>query len=647
MSRVRLALAVVSHSSQVRAVDRAMRSHGASNVVLVSENRLPKKGIPSGVRMQVFSDYVSKRESRSLHRCKLMKCGLIADEIVKDAAAGDTHLAMLLGCLMPEFQTRHVDLILRSILAISRALEAERPEEVWITATSRWSSPGVPRFPGSEPSPLDYSAVLTTIAARVAALNLVPIRWLPATLSEVICYGAARWLRPHLETVSQMVYWLRKASARWTRLSGESGPDKAGICFFVQARVHGERLSPVASLIGDKRSIFFRDRSLSGSSAKVDLGTYDYPFVDFYGFVSQIARSRQYQRQVHRNVKERGFSERKDVFRYLGVYFGDLLEESFYAYLGLLPDVLAYANSASQAVKWLEPTVWVMAHPRSRACQAILRICHRNQIPTLVVQHGFTSPLDYSVPVFASRIAVMGKQTADILESYGVPNLRISVTGVAVDKGSDRGRYSAGTGSGSCVQLRTGYPTVLVASNPDLASDPSADYAEQVSRQLGVNVILKLHPLASAAQYREYFRTRYSGSDVKIIQDIDFASLLSVSDVLVGGESTTVIEAMSSGVPAILNESAFESVYTDYAWCATSPAECVLMVRRVLPGGIDRNAYVEWQRSSATDFIMDTEGASRIVDVIDYLSRGSWGPDLDTPTSFCPSGGCSRGVAVR
>lgn len=638
MSKPGLALAVVSHESQIRAVAKALRVQHASRVVIISEDRMSRSLTPSGVRMQVFADYVPGSELKHLHYDKLVRCGLIADEIVKKVADGDTQLSTLLGCLMPEFQTRHIDLILRSILSISRAIAVEKPDEIWITSAAKWMFPGVPRFPGSEPPPLDYSLVVSIVAARVADLNAVSIRWLPATLTEVAHYSIARWFRPCLEAINQLVYWAQKAPARWPSPQPSPSSSRGAVCFFVQARVHGERLSPIAEVYGREHSVFLRDRSLSGSRANRNLGMHDYSFVDIRGFLTQVQRSRRYKRIARRNIDRSGFMQMKGIFSYLGVDFGDILEEALYSYLGLLPDVLAYIDATDRALRWFEPVVWVTAHPRSRACQAILRVCHGRQIPTVVVQHGLTSPLDYSAPVFASRIAVMGKQTADLLESYGVPRSRISVTGMSVEEEVRHGEYSDRIGANVCPALRTGLPTVLVASELDPEMDPSADYAEAISRDLGVNVILKLHPLASAVQYGNYIHAKYPRSRVRIMQDISFASLLRASSVLIGGESTTVIEAMIAGVPAILNKNASESVYAEYAWCASSPEEAVAMVRRLLPGGVDRGSYIDWQRAGVQYFISGNDGASRVAEMIRFLSRTGWQQEYDTPASFCPSG---------
>jgi hypothetical protein len=159
----------------------------------------------------------------------------------------------------------------------------------------------------------------------------------------------------------------------------------------------------------------------------------------------------------------------------------------------------------------------------------------------------FISKLETDIIPFPDRVVTNGKYTRDLFVESGYPAKKV-VQGGAV-------RYTYLLESKISARHREGSPVVLVT--PSIGMFEAMELIWKVLKAFehrnDYRVLIKCHPDMPFERISEHLRIKLP--DHFTVSDSPFADLLKGSDVLIYTYSTTCIEAIASGIPAVHVES--------------------------------------------------------------------------------------------
>jgi glycosyltransferase involved in cell wall biosynthesis len=199
----------------------------------------------------------------------------------------------------------------------------------------------------------------------------------------------------------------------------------------------------------------------------------------------------------------------------------------------------------------------------------LLAAARERSIPVYEFQHGFITRnrMDYIVdPVFSAKrarlaipagIMVFGNYFKRLLLKSGFWNDReIVVIGSAVVEAARRETVFA---------LPAGTVSVLLTTQPSMYRE-TTDFLEGLAKAMppGVTVTFRLHPLEPAAQRAWYESVAAANTAFSIDSSPTFFSALRDRHMVVSYFSTTLLEALAIGIPAVsLSTGAFRNGLND------------------------------------------------------------------------------------
>jgi len=244
--------------------------------------------------------------------------------------------------------------------------------------------------------------------------------------------------------------------------------------------------------------------------------------------------------------------------------------------LSLAIFLLSRVPSVIQAIEFYER---FFAAARARAVMTVCdTICHeylmtvaarRAGVLTYTNLHGDPAVLFNLIPVASDRVFVWGERSRDHLVRNGVPPEKVLMSGnpkfdSAFSHYLPR-RREIRAELERLHGLEPGRPIVTylssgLLSTPELTESASFDLLRSFLRALTggaagarANVVVKLHPTSdSPTLYRKWIEGLGGGLKVALLQKEDLFEVLAVTGIAVTFHSTTGLEAIGFGIPALV-----------------------------------------------------------------------------------------------
>lgn len=226
----------------------------------------------------------------------------------------------------------------------------------------------------------------------------------------------------------------------------------------------------------------------------------------------------------------------------------------------LLRDAAAWvghAAAAHEALAAYRPQVVVGTHVYGAPIAPLIVAATRQGLPTVCLQHGVIGPRYLALPALPySEQLLFGDYPAQILRQTCPPQTRLTVTGhclydVAEAPAQPRPEVLA---------LREGYRGLVVLCtqfNEDVYYQAHGWWLAEVAeacRQLGVRLVLKLHPSDSPANLQRYETVLRPGDASVLLAPHGrwpLSELLAACDLMVTRDSTVVFEANLLDKPSL------------------------------------------------------------------------------------------------
>ena len=312
-------------------------------------------------------------------------------------------------------------------------------------------------------------------------------------------------------------------------------------------------------------------KALLGKYTKRNGGAFDYIPCNVHGLVR---KSRAFEEQ--KTKLQDSLFKIMDDWSYDGVFFGDWLKNK-YQY-GLAPEVIdaTYHFSMNQK-RYLErfQPVFVLAQ-YSRMSTAVLgELCQLKKIPSMMIPHGTFAPTtdEYSKKEWAENalglintpyqyVALQTPLAQEFISEVPVKSQPV-ITGPLLfgrenrpscDTNVLRRKYASDSEK---IVLHAGTPKyrsgtrLLNYETLDEYVDGIVSLANVVSQIEGVRLIIRFRPIDGLTPEELKTLLPKCGSYL-IASDGDFASYLSIADLLVSFSSTTMEEALQNNIPVLL-----------------------------------------------------------------------------------------------
>jgi hypothetical protein len=261
---------------------------------------------------------------------------------------------------------------------------------------------------------------------------------------------------------------------------------------------------------------------------------------------------------------------------YDGVFFGDWLKNK-YKY-GLAPEVIDatyhFSMNQNRYLERFQPVFVLSQH--SRMSTAVLgELCQLKKIPSMIIPHGTFAPItdEYSKKEWAENalglintpyqyVALQTPMAQEFISENPVKSQPV-ITGPLLfgrgnrpscDTNALRRRYASDSEK---IVLHAGTPKyrsgtrLLNYETLDEYVDGIVSLANVVSQLEGVRLIIRFRPIDGLTPEELKTLLPKCGSYF-IAPDGDFASYLSIADLLVSFSSTTIEEALQNNIPVLL-----------------------------------------------------------------------------------------------
>lgn len=192
---------------------------------------------------------------------------------------------------------------------------------------------------------------------------------------------------------------------------------------------------------------------------------------------------------------------------------------------------------------------------------AVTKAAGEKGIPNFTLQHGV--PEVMFTPVHSDRIFVWGEKSRQDLLRLGVPPEKIVISGCPLLdeaaakckasapslRASFRARHPRGNSSGRLV--------TYIATNLGNREERALLAAFAATWNLGILPVVRLKPTHDQKQvqeFRDWISELGGASEVQVSMTDDLYELLTVSDVVVGSQSSVVVESLAFGcIPVLLD----------------------------------------------------------------------------------------------
>ena len=485
--------------------------------------------------------------------------------------------------------------------------------------------------------PVSRCRIITSDPERAAALE--------SAVSDLIV-DVKSWAPPFVRSLRDVARRLHKSAAKGQQAAAlspltvprarlerdqgssvlyisESAP-QAQMFSIVEAHLakHGDHRSVRVQFVGDNRELSVR------TEGKAQLVTVQNPSGAPPASAGRFrARWRAVASDARGITIEKPYAGASGV-RTLRAPVAPLLEHLFAERFDQLVEHIEFAQNV---IDLLRPQIVVLGNDRWWVGQAFVRAAQQRGIPTLLIQDGLTGDKATWWWISADHVAAFSPAFVELLAAHGVSRDRVTITGQPrydslSERRRTRGRESV-LAARRALGLETTTNCILLATQPHQQPERVKVAVEALLEIAHIHVLLRPHPNEGADKYRAC--ANMNPSRVRLCSDVDVATLLDASDLVVTEFSTVALEGAILGLPVIiatlLGDRCAPEVFGGFSVTADSEhalRDHVLRLTSANDNGL-ANLTMDTERLDALVGPLDGRSGARVASLIDSLSNRS------------------------
>jgi len=562
--------------------------------------------------IRTLEDYRRSFSDDVIYRDLAKSCFQAVCEII--SALDDANVATYRGislpaCLATQLIQRYISPLWQQYYWMTKVLEEEQPTELWLCA--QLGEPSLAFKPRGHSSTAWFNCDNSweQAAALAAARMGVPCRYFGSTWKKYLRTLLAAHLGPRIVAGYKRTRQILEGFS--TQTKGQASRDAPLIMALIRSPVHKLRLYPVMTLLREHgiNVLEVQDMTLA-------VGAYGnkhewQPTLSFKQWQTRLPIQKldltAARQGIRRIIPDCGTSCE-------GLSRNRWLRDHLLVLTHQYPEVATCIDGAFELLRAWKPCLVLLAYDQDSRGKAFARLCRSMDIPSLTVQHGFMHdpPLGY-VPVETDKYAVMGQRAKDLLTAYATPNDVIEVTGVP---GLDR-KLEALTLTAS-EQSSAARVVTLIAEPVGIMPQQLIDLFFQAALSLPeISFVVKTYPREDPARYE---RIMLNTPNVQVISNQSVSEILTRSSVVVGVNSTALLEAMQLRLPVVVFRTVGGKVrnsFADYA-CTFGPGDNLSgLLRELLHDKDLRETIIQRQVAFLSyQAVDDGAAAERIADLV-------------------------------
>jgi hypothetical protein len=498
--------------------------------------------------------------------------------------------------------------LFQNIFFADHILRSEQPEELWCCVNINWKYTILNPQTVPLTKNFDYDGSPGVEAfLRVAKFRGVKVRFFDPTVPERCRYYFTRKLRPNLVKIFRQFQLAKKKIFKPRRSSFRSQNNSSVIYAFIRSPVHLARILPVLEellkeswqpcIISDLSLAVHQKCDLSSRFPVIELSTYQN--LNLYKY-----------RNVAKKIKDKllKIDDFPQLF-YQNILVTDIICEVMRQIVDRLDESASILKAFEHIIKINKPSIVVLGNDQEVSARCLVNLCRQNNIPTITVQHGLmTMPPLHFVPVVSDKIAVMGKMSFDLLKKFSVSPERIQPTGIPGfynqnHIGADQDNNTSGITNGSITLITQFWPLFFKKIFPKFLQLAQAMPDEKF--------IIKVAPREPMQKYENAL------SNVFIPTDNSLEEILRQSKIVIGLNSTALLESMQMGIPTLVVDLFFESENPMALTCLKINSEWVNDIKKILNNKSERVQIIHRQQKLLSYMVRQESGsAMRIANLV-------------------------------
>ncbi|HDI02901.1 MAG TPA: hypothetical protein ENF95_02075, partial [Candidatus Aenigmarchaeota archaeon] len=294
-------------------------------------------------------------------------------------------------------------------------------------------------------------------------------------------------------------------------------------------------------------------------------------------------------------------------------------------------EVVMYASLLESFLRAEKPRVVILPEDTSELGKISVKVSKKFSIPVLTVQHGLISEsFPYRGRGESDVYAVWGPEFKKVMNKWGIPKKKIKVVGCPL---YDVVKVKKSLKFYKKFGLDPSVKTMVFASQRIPERKKALEVlAEFVAKVKNVQLIDKLHPVESyRADLNEHLRYFKGKERVAIIRNEEkrMIELWPYCDILIGVDSTVLLEGMVMGKPVIVLNPAGRKLslpYTKYGAIEVKNVRELMNVVKAILSGKDIMKKMEAGRKKLIKeyfYKMDGKASERIAGIIEELMGAS------------------------
>ncbi len=315
---------------------------------------------------------------------------------------------------------------------------------------------------------------------------------------------------------------------------------------------------------------------------KIRRGT-DYVPFEKYIHLNSILKAKLAQKKLLKIWRK--LKEQKELFYYKGInVYKLLLPPLDFFFSKYLLEFLIYFEAIERMIELEKPEVMVIFSETDPFGRIMVAMARKKKIPCLGIQHGSIGIAEGTFIEDRSDIprgkglnfpecpiphitAVYGESAKEILVKYNKYNPRsIVITGQPrYDKFKHLDRIYSKENICKRLGLDISKKIIVLATTPFYSKREQEEFVEAAYKAVknlpDVQLIVKVHPNETDISIYKMLAEKRKLENFKIIRDVDIYKLLYSSDLMIGGISTTVIDASVLNKPVIVLDPTNKDLY--------------------------------------------------------------------------------------
>ncbi len=508
----------------------------------------------------------------------------------------------------------HVWPFLQHLFIFEQAIKREQPDEVWVYRKPHWDY--VIREPRYVPqvARLDHSSIESEALVRVAQAHGIAVRFCQPPFADRGRYLFTKRARPFAVNAYRQVQLVKAKVLADKKKSGfhRSNRGKPRVLALIRSPVHQACLIPVLQeleqagwelcILNDCSLIVRQAMKLPATIPQIGLAAWQAAYL--YRHRELGSRCQRWMEEHRDHVPE---------IVYCGVGLGDILHSILAQLVDKLVEAASLIDAFENILDVYAPSIILTAYDQDLPGRCLIEMGRQHRIPSMNVQHGLIPcPPLYSMPVHADKMVVMGQMPADLLTAFGTPAETVVITGIP---GFDHGKLNATHG----LTITNNATITLITQNlPSLFRIALPMFLHLASQLPAEIFVIKVSPQEDKSKYTSAL------PNIRVVTGT-LSEVLATSKLVIGYNSTALIEAMQLNLPVLIFDQIREyqnsflritgnQLPLDSAWLP--------VVRRLLEDAEQRQALIERQNKFLAYMLRHEPGAAkRIATLINEMVR--------------------------